>query len=270
MDHLVVNMRYWFVEHPIVSNFEWKQGHTWGASPLFLSLVVISYLLITFLFFHLQIPSLQPTLLRFISTVHNLVILTLSLIMSVGCSLSTLSQMPSIPWIFCFPANKTPPHGPVFFWAYIFYLSKILELLDTLLIILGGSIQRLSFLHVYHHAFVLVMCYLWLQTSQSLFPVALVTNASVHTLMYAYYLICALGRRPRWKKMVTNCQIVQFVFSFVVSLVMLYLHFTGFGCSGILAWCFNAVFNASLLALFVDFHSQNYASQREVSKSKRS
>lgn len=35
------------------------------------------------------------------------------------------------------------------------------------------------------------------------------------------------------------------------------------GCFGIQGCCFNAVFNASLLALFVDFHAKNYASRQK-------
>ncbi|ESR45142.1 hypothetical protein CICLE_v10003336mg [Citrus x clementina] len=108
------------------------------------------------------------------------------------------------------------------------------------------------------------MCYLWLQTKQSLFRMALVTNASVHVIMYGHYLLCVMELRPKWKRLVTHdCQIVQFVFSFVVSVLMLYYHFTGFGWSGILGWCFNAVFNASLLTLFVNFHSKSYAKKKQ-------
>ncbi|XP_057976502.1 elongation of fatty acids protein 3-like [Malania oleifera] len=260
MDHIQSILRYWLVQHPLISQFEWQQGHTWGASPLFLVLTLLSYLSLTFLFRHTNLlPSLRPSLLRPISVVHNLFLLLLSFTMAVGCSLSTRHQMPHPRWIFCFPPNRTAPRGPTFFWAYLFYLSKLLEFVDTLLIFIGGSLRRLSFLHVYHHAAVVVMCYVWLQTSQSLLPVALVTNASVHTLMYAYYLLCALGRRPRWKRAVTDLQIAQFVFSFGVSGVMLYYHVAGGGCSGFRGWCFNALFNASLLVLFLDFHTKNYA-----------
>lgn len=108
------------------------------------------------------------------------------------------------------------------------------------------------------------MCYIWLETSQSLFPVALVTNASVHTVMYGYYLMCTVGIRPSWKRLVTDCQIVQFVFSFLVSGVMLYYHFARAPCSGVLGWCFNAAFNASLLYLFIDFHSKNYKKKKQL------
>ncbi|KAK3009982.1 hypothetical protein RJ639_010952 [Escallonia herrerae] len=266
MDNIYSTIPYWLVDHPTVSQFEWKQGQTWGASPLFLTLTVLTYLTLTFSLHRLHLPTLPATALRLISAVHNLLLLLLSLVMVAGISLSTFTQMPNTRWIYCFPANYTPPRGPVFFWAHVFYFSKLLEFIDTLLIILSGSSRRLSFLHVYHHAVVVVMCYVWLSTSQSLLPVALVTNATVHVLMYAYYLLCALGRRPRWKVLVTNCQIVQFVFSFAVSGVMLYYHFTGAGCSGIWGWCFNAAFNASLLALFVDFHFKNYAKRKKKKK----
>jgi hypothetical protein len=85
--------------------------------------------------------------------------------------------------------------------------------------------------------------------------------------MYSYYFLTTVGIRPPWKRAVTDCQIVQFVFSFGVSGVMLYYHFgSGGGCSGMKAWCFNAVFNASLLALFLNFHLKSYASN---SKKKR-
>ncbi|CAI0381715.1 unnamed protein product [Linum tenue] len=47
---------------------------------------------------------------------------------------------------------------------------------------------------------------------------------------------------------------------------MLYYHFAGGGCSGMWGWCFNAVFNASLLALFVDFHGKSYAAAAKKRK----
>ncbi|XP_010030096.2 elongation of fatty acids protein 3-like [Eucalyptus grandis] len=262
MNPISSTVEYWLVRHPAIHNFRWEQGRTFASSPLFLAGAVLSYLSLTLLLSRLlPPPALRPHLLKPITALHNLALTLLSpLAMAVGCALSAASQMPDARWVFCFPAD-TRPAGPTFFWAYVFYLSKMLEFVDTLLIILSGSTQRLTFLHVYHHSTVLVMCYLWLQTAQSLFPVALVTNATVHVVMYSYYLLCAVGVRPRWKRLVTNGQIVQFVFSFAVSVVMLWYHFRGSdsGCSGIWGWCFNAVFNASLLALFVDFHLKNYA-----------
>lgn len=278
MDSVYSSVHYWLVDHPTISKFEWIQGQTFGSSPQFLIRTVLTYLILTFTF-HRFLPNffLHTTVLRLITAVHNLILCLLSFVMAVGCTLSTLSQMPQDDWTWpvCFPVSDRspnfPPKGPTFFWAYVFYFSKILEFMDTLLILLSDSRnRRLSFLHVYHHSVVIVMCYLWLSTSQSLFPVALVTNASVHVLMYGYYLLSAMGRRPRWKRLVTDFQILQFVFSFAISGLMLYYHFSSNGsgssvggCSGILGWCFNAVFNASLLTLFLDFHFKNYAKKKK-------
>ncbi|KAH9685780.1 Very-long-chain 3-oxoacyl-CoA synthase [Citrus sinensis] len=262
-------LQYRLVNHPQILNFTWTQNQTPASSPHFLILSILTYLSLTFLLYHTSTstspppsPLIEPHILKPITAVHNLILLLLSLVMAVGCTLSIVLHSPDLRHILCFPPTISPS-GPLFFYAYIFYLSKILEFLDTLLIILSNSIQRLTFLHVYHHATVVVMCYLWLQTKQSLFPIALVTNASVHVIMYGYYLLCVMGLRPKWKRLVTDCQIVQFVFSFVVSVLMLYYHFTGFGCSGVLGWCFNVVFNASLLTLFVNFHSKSYAKKKQ-------
>lgn len=258
MSHISSTFQYWLVNHPVILDFSWTQGQTLASSPLFLTLTVVSYLSLTVLLSNLQLPFIQPSLLKSISAVHNLFLLVFSFTMALGCSLSTISHAPHFHWVICLPP-QTPPTGPLFFWAYMFYLSKILEFVDTLLIIASNSTRRLTFLHVYHHAAVVIMCYLWLQTSQSMFPLVLVTNASVHVLMYAYYLSCALGVRPKWKRLLTECQIAQFICSFVVLGMMLYYHFTGLGCSGVWpGWCFNTVFYSSLLALFLDFHAKNY------------
>lgn len=270
MSNLYTTLRYWLVDHPTISGYEWIPNQTPGASPLFLSATVVTYLTLTLSLHRLPLlPNLPPSFLRPITAAHSLLLCLLSLLMAVGCTLSAIHQTPPRhpTWAVCFPAGDTPPRGPTFFWAHAFYFSKILEFVDTLLILLSGSrsrSRRLSFLHVYHHAAVVVMCYLWLSASQSLFPVALVTNAAVHVVMYAYYLMCAVGAPPRWKRLVTDFQICQFVFSFAISGWMLRLHFSGSGCEGIRAWCFNAVFNASLLALFLNFHFNNYANKKRL------
>ena len=72
--------------------------------------------------------------------------------------------------------------------------------------------KKLTFLHVFHHATVVPMAWLWLHSSQSLQTVALLTNTFVHVVMYYYYYRSSIGSPPRWKKLVTNIQIVQFVF----------------------------------------------------------
>lgn len=77
--------------------------------------------------------------------------------------------------------------------------------------------KPLSFLHVFHHATVIPMAYFWLADAQSLQQIALLTNTFIHVLMYFYYFLCSLGRGPNWKRLITNAQIVQFVFRYATS-----------------------------------------------------
>ncbi|KAG6516510.1 elongation of fatty acids protein 3-like [Zingiber officinale] len=259
------HLRRWLVEHPTVESFEWRPDETFGASAPFVATAVASYLTLVLLARGtLPFSRPSPSLLRRLSFAHNLFLLLLSATMAAGCSLSAAARLPSPRWYFCFPPSYTTRSGPLFFWAHVFYLSKLYELADTLLILLSPR-RRLTFLHVYHHAVVVVMCYVWLATAQSLMPVALVTNASVHVVMYAYYLSSSAGWRwsPRWKRAVTELQIAQFVFSFLVSGVFLWYHFAGGGCEGMRGWLFNAAFNASLLALFIDFHLKAYKEAKQ-------
>ncbi|XP_010274332.1 PREDICTED: elongation of fatty acids protein 3-like [Nelumbo nucifera] len=274
MEWIHRNVSYWLVEHPVVRDFEWKEGETWGSSPKFTATAVITYLSIVGILHKaylstksmtktLPTTSSPPPFIRLLTAAHSLFLVVLSLIMALGCILSTIAQKPNNRWIFCFPYG-TRPRGPVFFWFYVFGLSKVVEFMDTLLIILGKSKRRLTFLHVYHHTITALMTPLGFRAPMSLIPIAMVTNCSVHVLMYTYYMLCALGRRPWWKRLVTDIQIVQFILSFLVSAVMLWYHFMGDGCTGFPIWCISAVISASFLALFLDFRTKNYSSGRST------
>ncbi|XP_031251262.1 putative elongation of fatty acids protein DDB_G0272012 [Pistacia vera] len=253
----------WFVNDPKILHFSWIEGQTPASSPQFLTLTVVSYLSITLFLSQNHPISIARPLLRRITVVHNLILINLSLIMAIGCLLSIFFHAPNIHYVLCYPKN-VEPKGPLFFWAYVFYLSKIYEYVDTFLIVVSKSMKRLSFLHVYHHATVLIMCYIGLHTSQSSFPVVLVTNCVVHVFMYYYYLLCAIGKRPKWKRLVTDIQILQFMSSFINMLIVFFFHFTGSGCSGIWGYCFSMAFISTLLVLFIDFHSKNYNAKKDV------
>ncbi len=56
----------------------------------------------------------------------------------------------------CNAFNAVNP--PLGFILYVFYLSKILDFLDTVFIILEKRWSQLSFLHVYHHTSIFLVC----------------------------------------------------------------------------------------------------------------
>ncbi|KAI3439313.1 Very-long-chain 3-oxoacyl-CoA synthase [Psidium guajava] len=260
MSPILSTVEYWLVHHPAIHNFRWEQGQTLASSALFLTLAVLSYLSLTFVLSRLlPPPTLGPHLLKPIAVLHNL---ALTVLPRHGRRMRSLRRLPNArrPLDLLLP-GQYPAGG-----THILLGLRVLPLQDARVRghVADNTVRVVSAADVPPRVPPLdggVMCYLWLQTAQSLFPVALVTNASVHVVMYSYYLLCAVGARPKWKRLVTNGQIVQFLFSFAVSVVMLWYHFGGSdpGCSGFWGWCFNAVFNASLLALFVNFHVKNYA-----------
>lgn len=94
-------------------------------------------------------------------------------------------------------------------WAFLFPLSKLPELFDTMFIVLRK--QKMVFLHWYHHVTVFIYC--WFSYA---FPISTgiwfgIVNYSVHALMYAYYAVKASGRNPpRWvAKTITTIQLSQ-------------------------------------------------------------
>ena len=116
-------------------------------------------------------------------------------------------QNQSVDVFFCMPIG-IERSGRLFFWSYVYYLSKYYEFLDTALLLLKA--KPASFLHVFHHTLVVMMAWLWLYSAQTLQWGGLLTNTAVHVVMYLYYYETTQGRFPWWKKYITSFQIVQF------------------------------------------------------------
>ena len=99
--------------------------------------------------------------------------------------------------------------------VYLYFLMKVLDLLDTLFIILKKNNAQLSFLHCYHHFLMAFSGYIaarWIPGG----PLCLlgIINAFVHGVMYFYYFITAfkpdLKKSIWWKKYITQIQLVNF------------------------------------------------------------
>lgn len=102
-------------------------------------------------------------------------------------------------------------HQVTRFWTALFVLSKIIELGDTVFIVLRK--QPLIFLHWYHHITVLI--YTWYsyveQTATGRWFISM--NFAVHAVMYSYYALRALKFRvPNQLRMIiTLLQLLQMV-----------------------------------------------------------
>lgn len=110
----------------------------------------------------------------------------------------------------CHPSfiEDVKPSG---FWTWMFTLSKVPELGDTVFIVLRK--QNLIFLHWYHH--ITVLLFTWFTYSEYTAPARwfVCMNYCVHSLMYSYYALRALGFRiPKQMAMaITTSQIAQMI-----------------------------------------------------------
>merc|ERR1712168_799516 len=99
--------------------------------------------------------------------------------------------------------------GPSGLWVLLFTLSKLMELGDTVFIVLRKT--NLIFLHWYHHIATLIYCWNAYaeQTGTGRWFVAM--NFCVHSLMYSYYALRALKFKiPRFVMVtITGLQTIQ-------------------------------------------------------------
>ncbi|RXG68960.1 Elongation of very long chain fatty acids protein 6 [Armadillidium vulgare] len=104
------------------------------------------------------------------------------------------------------------------FWNWMFTLSKVPELGDTIFIVLRK--QPLIFLHWYHH--VTVLLYAWYSYPDYIATARwfICMNYLVHSAMYTYYALKALKFRvPRWIAMgITSAQLAQMIMGTAVNI----------------------------------------------------
>ena len=195
---------------------------------------------------------------------HNLILSAASLAMFLGLLKATMDR-PS-DFLFCEPKNSKD--DAYYFWVYMYYLSKYYELLDTVLAFLcRGKGPRHFLMHVYHHCYVLYMAYFYVQ-GQTLAGLGILANTFVHIFMYLYYARSALGWETPWKNWITRLQIIQFLTSFalLVTAILKRPSWSQFDtdCAGLRPLVANAVFNLTLLLLFVNVLKSSKKRQKSL------
>jgi len=120
---------------------------------------------------------------------------------------------------------------PTAFWAYLFTLSKLLELGDTAFIVLRKT--PLIFLHWYHHSTVLIFSWLCYPQAEPIFRYVGVMNYFVHSVMYFYYGLKARQVKipQRWSIAITILQISQMAWGLFVNFYAMYAKSMGWECA---------------------------------------
>jgi len=282
-------MKYWLIEHPAMVSFRWSPtqsyGGTWwfliSATSFYVAAAVTLHLLLKFFRRRRAVP-LGP-----IPALHSLAMSLISAAIFTGMFFSAeaeardtrwlwrRSRTTSFEWLLCFPLG-TRPSGRVFFWSYVFYLSRFLHLLRTFFVVLRH--RRLSFFRLFNNSVLLIMSFLWLEFSQSLQVLAILFYTAVYSVVYAFRFWTEIGlptKTPLALSFTANFQIVLLGFNLMCHVGVLSLHYLRGGCNGIGAWVFNSVLNAAFLVQFLKSyvkthcHSQSIvacsSSKREVS-----
>jgi len=133
--------------------------------------------------------------------------------------------------LFCRSPRETYLHGSTGLWTQLFALSKFPELIDTFFIVINK--KKLILLHWYHHVSVLLMAWYSYAGEQPLGIYFCLMNYFVHSIMYFYYFLMAVKRRPNWfNPMVITClQIAQMVFGVAFTVLGVYFYKTVPMCS---------------------------------------
>lgn len=162
----------------------------------------------------------RPFDLRPVVVAHNLALSLLSCALgaAVASSMWRLWSAHGLASAFCDEGGEHT-RGRLIALVYVNYLFKYVELFDTVLLVLRG--RPTPFLHVYHHAATLCLCWSQLRAESCVQSVPIVLNCWVHFFMYGYYGLHAMGVRVWWKRLLTSGQIAQFVVALVACVAAL-------------------------------------------------
>lgn len=269
-----------------LSDFTWTMGKTPFSHFQVPFLASIFYLSSLYALKYFMKDRKALTLKGF-TFVHNVILTVLSTVMFLGTSYGAYRKYQSQGFFHGLVCEQEaePMHGALFYWSYIFYLSKYYEYIDSYLLVLKK--KPLIFLHVFHHFVMPYVCWAGLEGKWCM---ALWTssfwNSFVHIWMYYYYAVSTLGYYPWWRKYLTGLQIYQFVSGVAYTGIYFYYYFSDLtvtfgqnymptfnfkqGCTGEL-WAVIGMFsvNCSFLYLFAKFFKEQYLQDRKPSDKKR-
>ena len=145
-------------------------------------------------------------------------------------------------------------------WGFLFTLSKIIEFGDTLFVVLRK--KPLQFIHWYHHITVCIYTFYLIAGASGAFVRWFgVMNFTVHTVMYSYFALRAIGINvpSRIALVITIMQISQMFLGLFFNFVSHRLYLAGKECGiGTNLFYFGMAIYGSYALLFLQFFYDRY------------
>lgn len=186
---------------------------------------------------------------------------------------------------YCYLDDRQLWHEGLSGLAYVFYLSKVWEFIDTVALFVKG--KPASWLQTYHHVGAFFTMWLLVVSRSQHVQWFVIMNAAVHTIMYFYYFMSLIGlsKYVIWaKQSITTLQLVQFIIGICLAAITAIPLFNGgsnvmldgpaiYDCAdraGTWALMLTEAYLFPLFVLFVNFYIQSYikSSKRSSSKAK--
>lgn len=241
--------------HPLSKNFPLM-------NPFHVFLLLLAYFVVVFGGKYLMRLKKEPFKPKLFQIIHNLVLVVLSAYMAFEAINQALLNKYTL---FQNPVAASDGMARI---VWIFYASKVLEFIDTFIMVLKKSERQISFLHVYHHTTIFAIWWAvtkWGPGGDAYFSVVL--NSSVHVIMYSYYLSTTIGIPLNFiKPYITSIQMTQFMAMIVQASYDLF-----FGCPGypkaLIILLF--VYMNTLLILFANFFIQDRRARKQAARAKK-
>lgn len=160
--------------------------------------------------------------------------------------------------------GQSPRRG--IYLGYLFFVTKLVELLDTIFFVLRKKKEQITFLHVFHHSIVPLFCWIGIKLApggpNGFFPLI---NSFIHVVMYTYYALTTFGPRVQpylwWKKYLTKLQMLQFVLVMINAVTT----FMSTNCKFPIVFAYLQASVASIfLFLFAMFYQSAYRQQKSI------
>jgi elongation of very long chain fatty acids protein 4 len=272
MDHPLVQAYVLWAEETGDAIVEWARdgvpaGPTsewFGAGAPFAFAVAAGYF--AFVVLGSGIMSVLPAMDKFTYAprfVYNLLQMTLCSYMFIEAGTIAYRQGYSL-----MPCNNysvsSPPVGNL---LWLFYMSKILDFLDTFFIVTGRKWRQLSFLHVYHH--ITIFLFYWLNLNAGYdgdVYLTIVLNGLIHAIMYTYYFVALHTKDIWWKQYMTLMQMAQFCCMITQATYLMVTGCQTYPPRITKVYCGYIV---TLLVLFAQFYVSSFSSKKGVNGGKK-